>query len=174
MGSSRLRHHSRTKEESWSWYSIHPTSSTLLSSALGESTWKLTSLWLLNLKSARSSSQRTVQPESLLWMANLKPSPFLQTTQITVSANVLRTAVDRYLIWMMRRPYSPFPRISRTHFQEQLPQRPQQIAAKFAEIFEEKTFTPAAIQGFLLERKEHSIKALEEGSTWKDQELKNK
>lgn len=50
----------------------------------------------------------------------------------------------------------------------------EENAIRFAEIFEDNTFTPAEIQGFLLERKKDCTKALEEGPAWKDRELKAK
>ena len=48
----------------------------------------------------------------------------------------------------------------------------QEIAAEFAALFEEGTFTPAEIQGFLLTQKKDPIKALREGPAWRDQVLK--
>ena len=43
-----------------------------------------------------------------------------------------------------------------------------EIAAKFAELIPEKTFTPAEIQGFLLTRKKEPMKALTEVVAWRD------
>ncbi|MCJ1382032.1 hypothetical protein MMC17_005144 [Xylographa soralifera] len=48
------------------------------------------------------------------------------------------------------------------------------IAAKFADLLEEETFTPAEIQGFLLTRKKEPKRALEELAEWRDKTLEAK
>ncbi|MCJ1285440.1 hypothetical protein MMC26_004780 [Xylographa opegraphella] len=48
------------------------------------------------------------------------------------------------------------------------------IAAKFADLLEEETFTPAEIQGFLLTRKKEPKRALEEVAEWRDKTLEAK
>lgn len=50
----------------------------------------------------------------------------------------------------------------------------EKIAREFADLFEEKMFSPAEIQGYLLKRKNDCIKALKEGPAWRDQMLKAK
>ncbi|KAL9128174.1 MAG: hypothetical protein Q9217_003099 [Psora testacea] len=55
-----------------------------------------------------------------------------------------------------------------------IPTNLQEIATEFATLFEEGTFTPAEIQGFLLTQKKDPIKALKEGPAWRDQVLKAK
>ncbi|KAL2048930.1 hypothetical protein ABVK25_010783 [Lepraria finkii] len=50
----------------------------------------------------------------------------------------------------------------------------EEIATEFANLFDEETFTPAEIQGFLLTKKEDPVEALKEGPAWKDQVLKTR
>ncbi|MCJ1315988.1 hypothetical protein MMC15_001308 [Xylographa vitiligo] len=50
----------------------------------------------------------------------------------------------------------------------------KEIAAKFADLLEEETFTPAEIQGFLLTRKKEPRRALEEVAEWRDRTLEAK
>ncbi|KAI4175580.1 MAG: hypothetical protein LQ343_001571 [Gyalolechia ehrenbergii] len=48
------------------------------------------------------------------------------------------------------------------------------IAAEFAKLLPEETFTPAEIQGFLLTRKNEPKRALQEVEVWRDQTLQSK
>ncbi|KAL8939819.1 MAG: hypothetical protein Q9216_003141 [Gyalolechia sp. 2 TL-2023] len=48
------------------------------------------------------------------------------------------------------------------------------IAAEFAKLLPEETFTPAEIQGFLLTRKNEPKRALREVEVWRDQTLQSK
>ena len=50
----------------------------------------------------------------------------------------------------------------------------EEIAARFADLLPEATFTPAEIQGFLLTRKKEPRRALVEVEAWKDKCLEAK
>ena len=50
----------------------------------------------------------------------------------------------------------------------------EDIAAKFAAVIPEDTFTPAEIQGFLLTHKKEPAKALADVEAWKDQAIEAK
>ncbi len=50
----------------------------------------------------------------------------------------------------------------------------KEVAEKFAAKLDEKSFTPAEIQGFLLTRKTDPMKALREVEAWKNQAVRSK